>query len=417
MICQKCKKENSPPIQLHVVEFACKYCNALNLLGKNTLHQSNKSSSFPLKIGDTFVYEEKTFFLVASMEKSTRKVYKWREYIFKSIEGITIVLSESNNHWMILKEANLKDLSLNRHSLNFEDEIYHLYNKNKARVDYFEGFAEEIVNNFNCLVYDYIAPPKIISIEKYYHNTSQKQFIGTYLNKRQLRKWFPNRTFLSSFGLGMLEPRKDRNNTTFTMILMVFAFALILFNIYFENQQRSKKVLEEFLSFSDFGPKKAYASNSFELKGNFAAPMHISLLSNLVQDWAEIDISLIDDKTNEELYTTKSMEYYYGIEDGESWSEGSNSSEVKICGIKPGKYHFELVPYNARNTSTPVENSIIPSDAAPSFIQIKAIWAQPSNWNILFILILFFVIGGIKIYYGYNFEFRRWEDSDFDKPY
>ena len=38
--------------------------------------------------------------------------------------------------------------------------------------------------------------------------------------------------------------------------------------------------------------------------------------------------------------TSQDIEYYHGVSDGESWSEGSTSKEINFCGVAPGKYHF-----------------------------------------------------------------------------
>lgn len=86
---------------------------------------------------------------------------------------------------------------------------------------------------------------------------------------------------------------------------------------------------------------KELISKSFDLKGA-SAPLEVKLYSNVDNSWANIELSLVNEKTNETEYTSKDIEQYHGYEDGESWSEGSKSEEFNFCGVAPGKYHFAI---------------------------------------------------------------------------
>ena len=59
---------------------------------------------------------------------------------------------------------------------------------------------------------------------------------------------------------------------------------------------------------------------------------------------------MVNEKDNQTRVLNKEVEYYHGYEDGESWSEGSNSESVTLPNIPAGKYHINIYPYAGTNT-------------------------------------------------------------------
>ena len=120
--------------------------------------------------------------------------------------------------------------------------------------------------------------------------------------------------------------------------------------------------------------------------------------------WASVQIALINEKTGEEVYANKDIEYYHGYTDGESWSEGSNTEEFNLCGVSAGKYHLAIS--SSKDTA----------DLNATYVAIKANWNAPSNRNVWFICILMGVITLGLFYLDRNFEIKRWSDSSYT-PY
>jgi len=148
---------------------------------------------------------------------------------------------------------------------------------------------------------------------------------------------------------------------------------------------------------------KDFTSPSFELKGS-SAPLTITAHSDVDNSWANIQVALVNEKTNEEIYANKDIEYYHGYEDGENWSEGNNTEEFNLCGIAAGKYHLVFTPMKA------------PEDTLNQNLHIKATWGEPSLRNV-WLTCVFMGVLLIALYYGERyFETKRWEDSSFS-PY
>jgi hypothetical protein len=202
------------------------------------------------------------------------------------------------------------------------------------------------------------------------------------------------------------------------------------------------------------------------------------LYSNVDNSWANVELSLINEKTNETEYTSKDIEEYHGYEDGESWSEGSKNEEFNFCGVAPGKYHFTIsaqkqglekmsaesyfspdgkksytldtygfvdviivgtqdkTSYNLENLeinnpeiaqelkvakeftkSNPnLTATIIDNDTTNPSVDIIANWKPVTMWNYFIILIIMVALVVLSFWGEYAFEKEKWSNSA-NSPY
>jgi hypothetical protein len=120
----------------------------------------------------------------------------------------------------------------------------------------------------------------------------------------------------------------------------------------------------------------------------------------LTNHWLEVTASLVNEQTGRGYEVTRSLEYYEGVEDGESWSEGNRSADAVISGLPPGRYHLNLYPS---------------AEAGTGDTRLELELEQHSGFASNFILILL-MMSVLPLYqwarYG-AFENSRWENSDF----
>lgn len=121
-------------------------------------------------------------------------------------------------------------------------------------------------------------------------------------------------------------------------ILAVTALLICLIQLNLVMSRTNADIFEQEIEFASVTDKEL-VSRSFELSGG-SAPLEVQAYSDVDNSWANVSISLVNEKTNEMRYTSKDIERYSGFEGGESWSEGSRNEEFNICGVAPGKYHF-----------------------------------------------------------------------------
>jgi hypothetical protein len=178
---------------------------------------------------------------------------------------------------------------------------------------------------------------------------------------------------------------------------------LILTTYILLNLDRTQQnVLTTSINFEEY-KNKEFISPSFELKGS-PAPLVISASSNVNNSWANAQVSLVNETTNEEEIAQKDIEYYHGYTDGENWKEGSTNTTFNICGVAQGKYHLVIIPMKQ---DTDYENQNM---------NINAVWNESSAWNFIWSLVFLGGIFAIIFFLKKNFEQRRWENSDFT-PY
>ena len=95
---------------------------------------------------------------------------------------------------------------------------------------------------------------------------------------------------------------------------------------------------------------------AFELDGR-ASTVRVETATNLNNQWMGVGYALINDETGQTFEFTQELSYYYGVEDGESWSEGSTANSVTLPRVPPGRYFLRIEPEGER-TGKPVSYSV-----------------------------------------------------------
>lgn len=422
-ICPFCKTSNELSIDFEVVNLICKKCHKISDQNGKIFETLSVPAISPiLKINQSTIIDGTTYWITGILVKNTSKIYYWREYFLRNKAGGTLFLSESNGHWVIYKE---KELNIKFHKKSYpnpieiENKTYYIFNKNLSIIKYAEGFFDYEVLVGNHLVYDYIDPPYTISIERY--SDIQYEFEGEHIAAESVKKMFSLSNMPYKSGTGMVSPMIFTNLKKHIFILFFFIGLIVLIEIFNQSKQISRKVLEEILNLSIYNEKNIFKSNSFVLDGSLAAPLTCYMSSDVDNNWAELGISIINERTNAELYSSSGVEAYSGYSDGEHWSEGSTENEIQICGVPPGKYHIELTPYSDRPQldtaliKLDTSYSMINYSTYPQSIYIKVVWNSNSIWNSgVSILILLLLALGLYFYRDYT-EKNRWSESDFER--
>jgi len=57
-----------------------------------------------------------------------------------------------------------------------------------------------------------------------------------------------------------------------------------------------------------------------------------------------------------------------------------------------------------------------PEDKYSSYVQVKAVWSEPSSRNVWFVSLIMIGFLIVLYYFNKNFEMKRWSDSSYS-PY
>lgn len=137
-------------------------------------------------------------------------------------------------------------------------------------------------------------------------------------------------------------------------------------------------------------------SEPFELAGgqNIELEFHASGLTNT---WAFISADLVDEQRGGVVPFEAGLEYYAGIDDGESWSEGSRSHEAVVGPQPGGKYVLRVEAQQGGS-----------QDLVATVTVRQGVFRGKYLALALLVLLVPLVIVGLV---SWSFERQRWENS------
>ncbi|HLN96226.1 MAG TPA: DUF4178 domain-containing protein [Flavobacterium sp.] len=322
--------------------------------------------------------------------------YFWKEYILIDGEGNFRFLSESDGHFIFLREIGEEVVNSTNKRAHFENVAYDIYSKTDAQIVSAQGFFDFAIPSGKVVMREYIAPPQMLSFETVDGKTCV--YFGEHVSRSSIRKAFGGVKLPYKAGISMVQPFPFPLQPT----IVIFGCAILLMIIthvaVFVNQVGSD-VLNVTLPFDG----KEYVSPTFYLRGG-AAPLTIEAQSAVDNSWANISVGLVNEATNEEVYATKDIEYYHGYTDGENWTEGSTNEKFNICGVPAGKYHLVISPSHQSD------------DQLNRDMTVTATWRDPSMHNIWMGICGLGIVGVAFFGYYRYIETRRWADSPYS-PY
>jgi len=136
----------------------------------------------------------------------------------------------------------------------------------------------------------------------------------------------------------------------------------------------------------------------FELDGRPTA-VEIETRTNLDNQWMFVGYALVNDETGQAFEVAREVSYYHGVEDGESWTEGSPTDRVALPTVPPGRYFLRIETEGDRT-------------APPSRYGVRVIRDVSTSLWFLVALALIAVPPILASWRAAMFERRRWQESD-----
>lgn len=399
--CYHCDVTTEVPVNFEVKTFVCPNCQQLYLMADDGLRAERKLNykrpSGGLTIGQKGMLRGEEYTVTGILTKKAYGTYYWDEYILESTAGGFVYLSEASGHWILLREVeDSYDITNHPKFLTHNDIRMHLYDYTDTQIVAAQGYFDFIIPQKKVHMVEYIQPPYIISIEALGDNEST--FFGEHISVKEITKGFPMSRVPVKSGTGIVQPFLI-NIRTLAIIMCSVAILILCSHLYIYSGRSEQVVFNKSFTFDQYNDK-SFVSPSFILEGG-SAPLTVSTRSDVDNSWANVQVALVNEITNEEVSASKDIEYYHGYTDGENWTEGDNSEEFNICGVNAGKYHLVITPMKA------------PEDISNNFIKVSAVWNQPSMWNVWLPIIVMGIITVGLYYLRIHFEQKRWAESDF----
>lgn len=378
-------------------------CNEGKLKWMQALKPKPDSPKFDLEIGAKGNFGEgKEMTVLGAVVRSVLVEgikYYWHEYLLYNPAIGYRWLVNSDNHWNFIEPINAADVTGFGNTAEYGGKTYKLFQDAPAFVEYVKGeFYWKVEQGETVRVIDYVAPPYVISNEMTGNEMNWSQ--GTYTRIPDIEKAFnletplekpwnvaPNQPFEGSFyytwGLGLVG------------LLILVALLMIPIGGFSSVPLNQSITLQPLPS--EKGSNPAF-SQPFELKGN--RNIQITMSAPVSNSWASFDVDLVNEANNEVESVPIDIEFYSGVEGGESWSEGSKTQDVSLSSVPAGRYVLR-VDGQWQNWQQPL----------PVTAKVEQNVTRGANFICAFVLLLIMPI--IGIIRKWLFESSRWSQSMF----
>lgn len=143
---------------------------------------------------------------------------------------------------------------------------------------------------------------------------------------------------------------------------------------------------------------QAQFSQPFDIKAN--SNVRITAAAPVDNSWADLDVDLINDQSQEVESVNVPVEYYSGVDDGESWSEGGKSTDATLSSLPAGKYTLRVEgTWQNWQQQMPVQ------------VKVEQNVNRGVNFCCAFVVLL--IVPAFGLLRKITFETGRWKDSMF----
>jgi len=143
---------------------------------------------------------------------------------------------------------------------------------------------------------------------------------------------------------------------------------------------------------------QVFFSEPFELSGR--RNIRITGESPVQNTWVYLEADLISEETGLVQSFPIDISYYYGVEDGESWTEGAQNDASVASSLPAGKYVLRLEGQWEKWQQ-------------PTVVSVRIAQNVTRGLNLILLLIAVSIVPIIMGIYHISFERRRWSESMF----
>ena len=402
------------------IVFACPQCATLfehKDDGSNyiiTVFDKEKHYPFALSIGTTAVYEDVEYLLVGAMsKKQTNQEVYWDEYVFYSAgDKNYLIFSEYDGHWLLIRPAALQTMFPDlEDKIHYSHREYTLDLQYHFRITFAEGeFDWNILDDESLEAFEYISQPYVLINEK--NDKVWNWYEAVYVAAVDLLKIInipPEKLAIRrstiEFNPETFYPRYRAMMRFTGLALGIFLLFHLFLGFTHEHKTVYKGMYECQADTGSWAGCKPVITPQFTINGT--GPVGINMRADQIDnDWLELQVVMINDDNGKLYETDKTIEFYHGVDGGESWSEGDRSVEAIISGVPSGNYHLNIYPFNNKTKDSVATGSVSTFNIAVE----QNVFLSSNFWPML-LLLLFYPT--IQIIRKYKFENTLWFETGY----
>ena len=325
----------------------------------------------------------------------------WSEYLLHNVQEGFAWLVEYQGHWNLARSLPHPPV-VSRGEAKFihAGREFRLFNHGAAEVIYVVGeFYWRVTVGERCVVDDYICPPLMLSREVNERESTWSQ--AEYLEPAELCAAFgvktpspQRREVCANQPNPLVETHRQTCRLFWKLVL-----AATLVQLAFTFLLASELLLRQRVVLSPQNEEATLTSQEFILKSR-ARALLVRHQTSVTNNWVSVNTTLVEKNTGEAHLGLQEISHYKGVEDGESWSEGSPADELVFRAVPAGTYQL-VIEYE------------LGSDNSDAVIDTIEVIRNPSGWSNYVLLLIFLAIFPLLSRWRRNsFEARRWRESD-----
>lgn len=394
---------------------ACPYCGALHEVsgGKLAFLQLLEKPSKPptIELGKKGKLEGVEWtalaFLVRGCEVDGNE-YLWDEYLLWNREHGFRWLMCANGHWTFLTPIPAGEVVATAFGATYKGVSHKFFQSVNTTTHYVLGECYwEVAQGETGWAAEYIAPPASINQDL---TPNEVTFtVGKLLDREEIKKAFGTGELPRPFGIAPAQanPAGDKAGEAWKWsgfwAMGLFAVWLIFSVMAYTGE----------LQAMDVQPRPGAAPGSPEAQvftGEFDIPertgVAIEVTSNIDNDWLAVQTDLVNVATGEVISVYGEAEYYHGVSEGESWSEGDRAINKSTSELEAGRYVARFTPSwdRGKHPVPPSFRAVIKGDG-------------PNPGCPCCLILLLFVWPVFLQIRKSSFETQRWNDSVRQSPY
>ena len=366
-------------------------------------------------------------FMVRSVEFEGVRYY-WEEFLLYNPQIGFRWLVRSDDNWSYVQSVPPGDVFHKTgrfggkgDTVQFQGERYKIYQDAVARVEYVIGeFYWKVACGEQTRAVDYVHPPRMLSMEASLvqlgveesgepGKTRKKKVksaptgeinwsLGTYIKRSQVEKAFgiTGLPRTSKIAPNQLFPHKK----VYKYWALMLAAAFLLGLLFIATGSRAK-VFEQTYALEPVASAEGTQvifSEPFQMKGR--QNIRVTARSNVDNSWLYVEGDLIDDATGEVQSFSMPVEYYHGVDDGESWSEGSQDPSIHLSAMPAGQYMLRLEAQWEKWQQ-------------PATVTVRIDQGVPRILHLFLVMVFVSIMPVFVVLRHFGFEKKRWADSDY----
>ncbi len=395
----------------------CPYCNSLlnvddgNLKYLRALKKKVPHQDFVLKVGSKASFKNFAdgieLEIIGSVKRSVTfdgVKYFWDEYLLYNPKVGFKWLVHSDNHWNFVDSVNAAELEVSqpiagvKPTVKYNGKSYRIFQDAPARVEYVKGeFYWRVNVGETVRAADFVAPPFMLTQEM--NNNEVNWSLGTYLKKEEVEKAFDVKNLPKPWNVAPNQPFEGTGLIKYGLLLLGAFIIVSIFLIPLTGL--SKTALNQEVMLKPLprpNGTQVVFTQPFNLDGY--KNVRITAAAPVSNSWTDLNIDLINEKRSDVEAVNIPIEYYFGVSDGERWTEGSKINDATISAVPEGRYALRIEgTWKDWNRPMPVRVKV----------------EQNVTRGVNFCLALVFLLIGpiIGLFRKFSFESRRWSESMF----